>query len=726
MKKNLVNTVIVTCLSLGLTIAPFQSVFAADSSEDAIQHVKEGTVFSLEENRQAAMDMMEQDQSIQSNRAAQARVATFAAPVQSKQEKFFASISGYAQKLSQKYNVYASVMMAQSALESAWGESGLSKKANNFFGVKGKYKGQSVIVETREFSNGKWITIKAEFRKYPSFYESMEDNASKLRNGVSWDHNYYKGTWYENTKSYKDSTKWLTGRYATDPDYNKKLDSIIEKYGLTKYDKYDTILYNKAVNYKRTILNSKTYYFYSDIYHTNPKVKKLENAGNYANKEVQVVREAKTDRATWLQVKYGTRILGWVNKNAGTIYDPITSQKNVQVNAQSKKGYPIYNKIYGTASGVKQVAKSDTYVKNELQVSKEAVTKRGTWAEVKKSGKVLGWVDKKALTYFDAVTSNKAVSSLGMIKPGVNVSIYNQIYGTTANTASVAESKKYTNRDLKIIREATTKRGNWAQIQEGSKTLGWISKGSLTYLDKITSKKTLKVNAKVKAQKNDSVYTQVYNTTSQAKKAANLSSYNGKEVQVVSEAITKSGTWSQIKSGSKTLGWVSKARLAYYEPVAYNKTVSKDGGVKARSQDRIYSDVYKTTGKAKDLGKLSAYNNKNIKIIREAKGKTTVWYQFKVGNKVIGWANKAGFQTYDKLIYNKKVNRTGKVVNTSKYYFYNKIYGTALNTKKMNNAKKYANKKVTVIREAKTSRSTWVQIKYGNKLLGWVNKKAIK
>lgn len=112
MKKNLVNTVIVTCLSLGLTIAPFQSVFAADSSEDAIQHVKEGTVFSLEENRQAAMDMMEQDQSIQSNRAAQARVATFAAPVQSKQEKFFASISGYAQKLSQKYNVYASVMMA--------------------------------------------------------------------------------------------------------------------------------------------------------------------------------------------------------------------------------------------------------------------------------------------------------------------------------------------------------------------------------------------------------------------------------------------------------------------------------------------------------------------------------------------------------------------------------------------------------------------------------------
>ncbi|WP_172465153.1 SH3-like domain-containing protein [Listeria grayi] len=27
---------------------------------------------------------------------------------------------------------------------------------------------------------------------------------------------------------------------------------------------------------------------------------------------------------------------------------------------------------------------------------------------------------------------------------------------------------------------------------------------------------------------------------------------------------------------------------------------------------------------------------------------------------------------------------------------------------------------------SKTSRSTWVQIKYGNKLLGWINKKAIK
>lgn len=726
MKKNLVNTIIATCLSFGMAIAPVHSVFAATKSDSAIENVKTGTVFSLEENRQAAMDMMEQDQSTTTSHSALKAQATLASTTQTKQEKFFASISGYAKKLSQKYNIYASVMMAQSALESAWGESKLSKKANNFFGVKGSYKGKYVTMDTKEYSNGKWVTVKQKFRKYPSFYESMEDNASKLRNGVSWNASYYKGTWYENAKSYKDSTSWLEGRYATDPDYSDKLNSIIEKYGLTKYDKYDSILSNKAVNYKRTILNSKTYYFYSDIFRTNSKVKKQQNASKYAHKEVQVIREAKTSRASWIKVKYNGKVLGWVNKKAGTTYDAISSQKNVNVSGKIKKGYTIYNKIYGTESGVKKAATSDTYVNNELKVTKEAVTKRGTWAKIQKGSKVLGWVNKKALTYFDKITSNKKVSELGSVKSSAKTNIYKQIYQTSIHATVVSKAQKYANCDLKIIREAVTKRGTWVNIQSDGKTIGWIAKSSLHYYDKITSKKSLQRNAKVEAKKTNAIYKQVYNTGIKAVKVADLTDYNGKEIQVIGEATTKSGTFSQIKSGSKTLGWVRKTRLHYYDSIVYNKAISKTGGIKARKTDIIYTAVYNTSPEVKKVSSLSTYNNKNVTIVREAKANSTIWYQFKIGNKLVGWTKSGGIKVYDKLIYNKQVSRKGKVANPKKYYFYNKIYGTALDITKQTSAKKKANQKVTIIREAKTSRATWVQVKIGKKTIGWVNKKAIK
>ncbi|CAJ1179694.1 hypothetical protein LCR01_13410 [Companilactobacillus crustorum] len=46
----------------------------------------------------------------------------------------------------------------------------------------------------------------------------------------------YAGTWKSNTKSYKDATKYLTGRYATDTTYADKLNSVIEKYNLTQFD----------------------------------------------------------------------------------------------------------------------------------------------------------------------------------------------------------------------------------------------------------------------------------------------------------------------------------------------------------------------------------------------------------------------------------------------------------------------------------------------------------
>lgn len=156
---------------------------------------------------------------------------------------FIDEISGMASSLANSNDLYSSVMIAQAILESKYGTSELgSSPVHNLFGIKGTFNGQYVMKDTLEVINGETVTVNAQFRKYPSYTESLQDYVNKLKlgpgieNGSSWNPNYYSGAWKSNTQSYKDATKFLTGKYASDLDYNKKLDNLIQTYQLTRFD----------------------------------------------------------------------------------------------------------------------------------------------------------------------------------------------------------------------------------------------------------------------------------------------------------------------------------------------------------------------------------------------------------------------------------------------------------------------------------------------------------
>ena len=168
--------------------------------------------------------------------------------------QFLRNIIPAAQNVARGKDIYASVMIAQAALESGWGTSALSKAPNhNLFGVKGSYNGQSVNMQTLEDSGGQnYYSIQANFRKYPSYQESLEDYADKIVNGISGAPLFYSGAWKSKTNSYQDATAYLTGRYATDTAYASKLNRIIEQFGLTKYDT------ETAVNMAEEIANNQT------------------------------------------------------------------------------------------------------------------------------------------------------------------------------------------------------------------------------------------------------------------------------------------------------------------------------------------------------------------------------------------------------------------------------------------------------------------------------------
>ncbi|ERL64200.1 glycoside hydrolase family 73 protein [Schleiferilactobacillus shenzhenensis] len=165
--------------------------------------------------------------------AAQASAAR-AAEVRRK-EAFIKKVAPTAQSLYSQYKVFPSITIAQAILESDWGESSLSADYNNLFGVKGTDPNNTKELTTQEYVNGEWQTIKARFRVYASFAQSITDHAALFTRGTTWNAKQYQHVLA--AQDYKTQAKALqSDGYATDPDYASKLIDIIETYNLTKYD----------------------------------------------------------------------------------------------------------------------------------------------------------------------------------------------------------------------------------------------------------------------------------------------------------------------------------------------------------------------------------------------------------------------------------------------------------------------------------------------------------
>lgn len=144
--------------------------------------------------------------------------------------------------------ILASLTAAQAFIESAHGTSGLTQKANNLFGMKGSYNGQYVTMKTKEYINGKYVTVDAAFRKYPDWASSIRDH-SDLFNRLDRYRNL------RNCKDYKIACKNVQADgYATSPTYASTLIRTIEKYNLQEWDKEEPAPEDEELNHAITVI----------------------------------------------------------------------------------------------------------------------------------------------------------------------------------------------------------------------------------------------------------------------------------------------------------------------------------------------------------------------------------------------------------------------------------------------------------------------------------------
>jgi flagellum-specific peptidoglycan hydrolase FlgJ len=124
-----------------------------------------------------------------------------------------------------KTGIPASITLAQAGLESAWGKSRLARKGNNFFGIKCHGWTGDTIRANDDRPNEC-------FRKYTDAAESFKDHSSFLvKNGR------YSKLFNLPPSDFKGWADGLqTAGYATSSTYANKLISIIQSYGLDKYD----------------------------------------------------------------------------------------------------------------------------------------------------------------------------------------------------------------------------------------------------------------------------------------------------------------------------------------------------------------------------------------------------------------------------------------------------------------------------------------------------------
>lgn len=149
--------------------------------------------------------------------------------------EFIKQVAPATQREQKRYQIPASITIAQAGLESEWGRSKLGYKYNNLFGMKATKGDERVRMYTIENINGRKRYIPAYFAVYESWADSIDAHTDLIVNGTRDDHARFQsvrtGTDYE-----KAARELQRHGYATDPDYANKLIYAIKKFNLNRYD----------------------------------------------------------------------------------------------------------------------------------------------------------------------------------------------------------------------------------------------------------------------------------------------------------------------------------------------------------------------------------------------------------------------------------------------------------------------------------------------------------
>lgn len=147
--------------------------------------------------------------------------------------QFIQAVGPAAKASMQQTGLSAAFVIAEAALESAWGGSELAQRGKNLFGVKvyPGWEGATLSIPTREYLEGQWQMVPAQWCLYLSWEDSILDHARFLFAMPR----YAEALRVRNQPAAFAQAVQEAG-YATDPLYAKKIISIVNAHSLDAWD----------------------------------------------------------------------------------------------------------------------------------------------------------------------------------------------------------------------------------------------------------------------------------------------------------------------------------------------------------------------------------------------------------------------------------------------------------------------------------------------------------
>lgn len=144
------------------------------------------------------------------------------------------------------HGIPACVSLAQAILESGYGRTDLAQAGNNLHGMKCELSGNTwsgsswdggsyYEKESPEVINGATVMKRSKFRSYENVEASIADHAAYLIGAMNGSEKRYPGI-AEQTDYKEVIQRIVKGGYATDPQYEAKLNDIIGRFELTRFN----------------------------------------------------------------------------------------------------------------------------------------------------------------------------------------------------------------------------------------------------------------------------------------------------------------------------------------------------------------------------------------------------------------------------------------------------------------------------------------------------------
>lgn len=326
---------------------------------------------------------------------------------------------------------------------------------------------------------------------------------------------------------------------------------------------YAKTIRNKAVSYNATIKGNGHNIFSNPAWSEGNR--RLASSKDFAGKDLVITAERVTENGTFARVNIEGNT-GWINvRGLNGNYDEIISTNSVSYGAVIRgNGHNIFSTPAWT-EGNERLLWSTDYRNQEVSVTSEITTQRGTYAQIK-VGNVTGWIHVSGLTRtFDKVISDLNVAYKANII-GNSHNIFSSPVGTEGSKR-VAWSSNVRNQPVTVYNEKVTDSGNYARVSVGGVT-GWIHTNGLSKNYKpVTDRRKVNYQGTIRGDGNN-----IYSSPAWSKGNVlqhRSSDLRGQKVSIVEEAFTSDGKYFLLALNGQTLGWIRQPGITLAKPVVY-------------------------------------------------------------------------------------------------------------------------------------------------------------